>query len=174
MLGDSLAVQWLGHCAFTAVGAGSIPGWGTGILQAVGRLSQKKKKVFSVPIPSPGPASPRTAPCACGLHSLCSNAAALAMVPSSLHILAGFHGDCRLTGSFARLTASPQSSLCLNVLWLWRHGASFSAAGYTCSPFPWLTPSSSSSPTLCKYLFFGTSSRCGYLLSQKFNHPLFV
>ena len=26
-MGNSLAVQWLGLCAFTAEGAGSIPGW---------------------------------------------------------------------------------------------------------------------------------------------------
>ena len=29
---NSLAVQWLGFCAFTAKGAVSIPGWGTKIL----------------------------------------------------------------------------------------------------------------------------------------------
>ena len=28
-------VQWLGLCAFTAVGPGAIPGWGTKIRQAV-------------------------------------------------------------------------------------------------------------------------------------------
>ena len=33
--GNSLAAQWLGLHAFTAEGAGSIPGWGTKILQAV-------------------------------------------------------------------------------------------------------------------------------------------
>ena len=33
-LGNSLAVQWLGLCAFTAVGLGSIPGQGPKILQA--------------------------------------------------------------------------------------------------------------------------------------------
>ena len=32
--GNSLAVQWLGPCAFTAMDLGSIPGWGTKILQA--------------------------------------------------------------------------------------------------------------------------------------------
>ena len=32
--GNSLAVQWLGLCAFTAEGTGSIPGWGTKIPQA--------------------------------------------------------------------------------------------------------------------------------------------
>ena len=35
-------IQWLGLCAFTAEGAGSIPGWGTKIPQAL-RHSQKKK-----------------------------------------------------------------------------------------------------------------------------------
>ena len=38
--GNFLAVQWLGHCAFTVVGPGSIPGRGTKILQA-GPHSQK-------------------------------------------------------------------------------------------------------------------------------------
>ena len=38
--GNSLAVQWLGLGAFTAEGAGSIPGQGTKIRQAV-RGSQK-------------------------------------------------------------------------------------------------------------------------------------
>ena len=33
-MGNSLAVQWLGLSAFTAEGSGSIPGWGTKILQA--------------------------------------------------------------------------------------------------------------------------------------------
>ena len=42
-LGNSLAVQWLGLCAFTAEGAGSVPGWRTKIPQAT-RHSQKKKK----------------------------------------------------------------------------------------------------------------------------------
>ena len=31
--GTSLAVQWLGLCAFTTKGSDSIPGWGTKILQ---------------------------------------------------------------------------------------------------------------------------------------------
>ena len=44
-VGNSLAVQGLGFCAFAAKGAGSIPGWGTKILQAV--QPQKKKKRFS-------------------------------------------------------------------------------------------------------------------------------
>ena len=39
---NSLAVQWLGLCAFTAEGLGSIPDWGTKISQAT-RHSQKKK-----------------------------------------------------------------------------------------------------------------------------------
>ena len=42
-VGNSLAVQWLGFCASTAGGTGSIPGWGTKILQAE-RHGQKKKK----------------------------------------------------------------------------------------------------------------------------------
>ena len=41
--GTSLAVQWLGLCAFTSEVAGSILAWGTKILQAV-RCGQKKKK----------------------------------------------------------------------------------------------------------------------------------
>ena len=41
--GNSLAVQWLGLCAFTAEGTGSITGWGTKIPQAA-RCSQKKKE----------------------------------------------------------------------------------------------------------------------------------
>ena len=42
--GESLVVQWLGLCASTAGGQGSIPGWGTKIPQAV--LEEKKKKAF--------------------------------------------------------------------------------------------------------------------------------
>ena len=38
-----MAVQWLGLCAFTAEGWGSIPGQGTKIPQAK-RYGQKKKK----------------------------------------------------------------------------------------------------------------------------------
>lgn len=34
-MGNSLVVQWLERCTFTAGGLGSIPGWGTKILQAV-------------------------------------------------------------------------------------------------------------------------------------------
>ena len=45
-MGNSLAVQWLGLCAFTAEGLGSIPGWETKFLQAT-RHSQKKKKRWS-------------------------------------------------------------------------------------------------------------------------------
>ena len=41
--GNSLVVQWLGLCAFTAKGLGSIPGRGTKIPKAT-RCSQKKKK----------------------------------------------------------------------------------------------------------------------------------
>ena len=41
--GNSLAVQWLVLCTFTAKSPGSIPGWGTKILQA-SRGSQKKKQ----------------------------------------------------------------------------------------------------------------------------------
>ena len=44
-LGNSLVVQWLGLCAFTAEGAGSIPGWGTKIPQATRCAVKKKKKV---------------------------------------------------------------------------------------------------------------------------------
>ena len=36
---------WLGLSAFTAVGPGSIPGWGTKILQALWRGQKKKKKI---------------------------------------------------------------------------------------------------------------------------------
>ena len=35
VVGNSLAVQWLGLCTFTAKGTGSIPGWRTKILQAM-------------------------------------------------------------------------------------------------------------------------------------------
>ena len=44
MAGNSLAVQWLGLCTFTAEGLGSIPGQGTKILQAVQCGKKKKKK----------------------------------------------------------------------------------------------------------------------------------
>ena len=39
--GNSLAVQWLGHCTSSAGGMGSIPGWGSRIPQAT-RHSQNK------------------------------------------------------------------------------------------------------------------------------------
>ena len=35
-MGNSLVAQWLGLCAFTAKGSGSIPDWGTKIPQAMG------------------------------------------------------------------------------------------------------------------------------------------
>ena len=37
-------VQWLGLCAFTAEGLGSVPGWGTKIPQVVWCGQKKKKK----------------------------------------------------------------------------------------------------------------------------------
>ena len=37
-------VQWLGFGAFTAQGLDSIPGWGTGILQAIQPGQRKRKK----------------------------------------------------------------------------------------------------------------------------------
>ena len=40
--GNSLAVQWLGLSALTVRGLGSIPGWGTKVLQAA-RCGPKKK-----------------------------------------------------------------------------------------------------------------------------------
>ena len=43
--GDSLVVQWLGLCAFTAKGPGSTPGQGTKILQAVQCGQNKKTEV---------------------------------------------------------------------------------------------------------------------------------
>ena len=42
-LGNSLAVQWLGLCAFTSRGAVLIPGRGARILQALVRQKKKKK-----------------------------------------------------------------------------------------------------------------------------------
>ena len=33
--GNFLVVKWLGLCTFTAEGLGSMPGWGTEILQAM-------------------------------------------------------------------------------------------------------------------------------------------
>ena len=47
LYGNSLAVQWLGLCAFTAEGVGSIPGRGTRILQAV--PGGQKKKYWALP-----------------------------------------------------------------------------------------------------------------------------
>ena len=44
--GTSLAVQWLGVCALTAMGPGSIPGWGTKIPQAAWRSQKEKKDVL--------------------------------------------------------------------------------------------------------------------------------
>ena len=44
-LGDSPAVQWLGLKAFTAEGAGSIPGQGTRILQAHGVAKKTPQQV---------------------------------------------------------------------------------------------------------------------------------
>ena len=41
--GTCLVVQWLGLHGFSAMGPGSIPGWGTKIPQAVWQ-GQKKKK----------------------------------------------------------------------------------------------------------------------------------
>ena len=41
---NSLAVQWLGLCASTAVGMGSLPGQGTKIPQATWHSQKKKKK----------------------------------------------------------------------------------------------------------------------------------
>ena len=41
---NSLAVQWLGLCAFTAEGMGSIPGQGTKILQAAPHNRKKKRE----------------------------------------------------------------------------------------------------------------------------------
>ena len=43
-LGNSLAVQWLGLCAFTAKGLGSIPVQGTKIPQAAWH-GQKKRRI---------------------------------------------------------------------------------------------------------------------------------
>ena len=43
-IGNSLVVQWLGLCAFTAEGQGSVPGQGTKIPQAKWHGQKKKKK----------------------------------------------------------------------------------------------------------------------------------
>ena len=45
--GNSLVVQWLGLHAFTAMGPGSVPGWGTKILQTARCRQKKKKKSYS-------------------------------------------------------------------------------------------------------------------------------
>ena len=50
--GNSLAVQWLGLCIFTAEHPGSILGRGTKILQVL-RCSQGKKKTESTSLPKP-------------------------------------------------------------------------------------------------------------------------
>ena len=42
--GNSLVVQWLELRAFTAMGLGLIPGWGTKIMQAVWHSTARKKK----------------------------------------------------------------------------------------------------------------------------------
>ena len=47
VLGNSLVVQGLGLHAFTAKGAGSVPGWGTKILQATHGAAKKKKNESS-------------------------------------------------------------------------------------------------------------------------------
>ena len=43
-MGNSLAVQWLEPHAFTAESLGSIPGWGTKILQAMYSMIKKQIK----------------------------------------------------------------------------------------------------------------------------------
>ena len=47
-IGDSLVVQWLGLCTFTAEGTDSIPGQGTKILQAMQCGKKKKKAIQSI------------------------------------------------------------------------------------------------------------------------------
>ena len=47
ILGNSLAVQWLGLSAFTAEGLGSVPGQGTKILQAVRHAPPPEKKAHT-------------------------------------------------------------------------------------------------------------------------------
>ena len=54
MPGISLVVQWLGHCASTSGGTGSIPGWATKIPHAAGiakffYLKKKKKESYANP-----------------------------------------------------------------------------------------------------------------------------
>ena len=46
-LGNSLAVQWLGLCAFTSRGAGLIPGRGAKILQAMVRQKKTMRDLFA-------------------------------------------------------------------------------------------------------------------------------
>ena len=46
--GNSLAVQWLGFCTFTAEGMGSIPGRGTKVLQAKWPKTQNKQSKNNV------------------------------------------------------------------------------------------------------------------------------
>ena len=49
--GNSPAVQWLGRCAFTTQGMGSILDWGTKILQALwqGQIKQKHGLTLGFP-----------------------------------------------------------------------------------------------------------------------------
>ena len=42
--GNFLAVQWLGLFTFTAVGLGSVPGWGAKIPQAAWHSQKRRKK----------------------------------------------------------------------------------------------------------------------------------
>ena len=51
--GNSLAVQWLGLCIFTAEHPGSILGRGTKILQVLRCSQGKKKKTESTSLPKP-------------------------------------------------------------------------------------------------------------------------
>ena len=47
-LGNSLVVQWLGLRALTAESLGSVPGWGTKILQAI-QKNPKNQKTKTTP-----------------------------------------------------------------------------------------------------------------------------
>ena len=47
--GNSLVVQWLALCAFTAVGLGLIPDWGTNIVQAMQYASLHPKRKIKNP-----------------------------------------------------------------------------------------------------------------------------
>ena len=61
--GNSLVVQWLALCAFTAEGPGSIPGQGTKILQAM-MTPRKKKERIKIGIPAiPATATHTHTPC---------------------------------------------------------------------------------------------------------------